>query len=185
MYFQRWNSSGINANSGINIFLVIHIAQQFHQSGHPGEYQQGKDLNKDLGGFQVELNKQIEKVKELDAAQEALQDELEQQEEQLQKISSVQSSFDVNDTLNQADKRAQQAGSEFDFSSDLEFAQESLGKITVHIEQSVMQHNQHCKSYDVIVYESDYYADQQVRAVYGSHQQPVCVQQMPHKQTQR
>jgi hypothetical protein len=120
--------------------------------------QQGKTLLKDLGGLQVELKKQKEKVKTLDDAQDELQQELEQQEEQLQKIAAVHSEFDTEETLNQADERARLAGKEMDFLTELESMRETLGKTTVSIEQSVMQHNQHCKNYDAIAYNSDTYA---------------------------
>lgn len=120
--------------------------------------QQGKSLIKDLGGLQVELKKQKEKVKGLDEAQEQLQIELEQQEEKLQKISTIQTEFDTEKTLNQADERAQLAGNEIDFITELESVRERLGKTTVNIEQAIMQHNQHCKNYDAIAYDSDFYA---------------------------
>jgi len=118
---------------------------------------QEKDLTKDLGGLQVKLEKQLEKVKELDKAQDELQAILEHKEENLQKISSIQVDFNADETLNQADERAQKAGSDIDFSAELEQLGETLGKISLDIEKSVMQHNQHCKSYDAIVYESNYY----------------------------
>ncbi|MCU7938377.1 MAG: hypothetical protein KZQ64_14180 [gamma proteobacterium symbiont of Bathyaustriella thionipta] len=119
---------------------------------------QGKNLIKDLGGLQVEQKKQKEKVKELDDAQDQLQDELEKQEEKLQKISAIQIDFNSEKALNEADERAQLAGNEIDFSAELELARERMNKITITIEQSVMEHNQHCKNYDAIVYDSDAYA---------------------------
>ncbi len=120
--------------------------------------QQGKSLIKALGGLQVELKKHREKVKSLDDAQADLQDELELQEEKLAKIAAIQADFTTESILNEADKRAQLAGSDIDFALELQAMQEKLGKITLTIEQSVMQHNQHCKNYDAIVYDSDSYA---------------------------
>lgn len=120
--------------------------------------EQGKTLIKQLGGLQVEQKKQKEKVKELDDAQDQLQIELEQHEEKLQKISAVQTDFNSEEVLNQADERAQLAGIEIDFIAELELARERLSKITITIEHSVMEHNQHCKNYDAIVYDSDIYA---------------------------
>ncbi len=119
---------------------------------------QGKNLLKDLGGLQVELKKQKEKVKGLDEAQDKLQDDLEQQEEKLQKISTIQIEFDAENVLNQADEQAQMAGTEIDFLTELEVVRERLSKTSVNIEQSVMQHNQHCKNYDAIAYDSDIHA---------------------------
>lgn len=120
--------------------------------------EQGKTLIKDLGGLQVEQKKQKEKVKELDEAQEQLQNELEQHEQQLQKISAVQADFNTDSVLNQADEQAQLLGDESNYLAELDTARESLNKISISIEQSVMVHNQHCKSYDAIVYDADSYA---------------------------
>ncbi len=120
--------------------------------------QKGKVLIKELGGLQVELKKQKERVKALDEGQEKLQDDLELQEEKLQKISTIQTEFNTDETLNQADERARLAGSDITFTAELESVRGSLGKTTISIEQSVMQHNQHCKTYDAIVYDSDTYA---------------------------
>ncbi|WP_198263060.1 ATP-binding protein [sulfur-oxidizing endosymbiont of Gigantopelta aegis] len=120
--------------------------------------QQGKTLLKDLGGLQVELKKQKEKVKTLDDAQDQLEQALEHQEEQLQKIASVHNEFNTEETLDLADERARLAGKEMDFLTELDAMREKLGKTTVSIEQSVMQHNQHCKNYDAIAYDSDTYA---------------------------
>ncbi|MCP3851717.1 MAG: AAA family ATPase, partial [Gammaproteobacteria bacterium] len=119
--------------------------------------QQGKDLLKALGGQQVELKKQKEVVKKLDDTQDKLQDVLEQQEAKLQSIRTIQTEFDTESALNQADERASQASNDFEFQSELDAAREQLGKITLSIEQSVMQHNQYCKNYDAINYDSDLY----------------------------
>lgn len=119
---------------------------------------QGKTLIKDLGGLQVELKKHKEKVKALDDAQVHLQEELEQQEEKLSKIAAIKADFIAETILNEADERAQLAGDDIDFVMELQSMHEKLGKTTLTIEQSVMQHNQYCKNYDAIVYDTDSYA---------------------------
>lgn len=130
---------------------------QTKKSDYDAFDQQEKDLAKDLGGLQVNLEKQLEKVKDLDKQQDDLQQVLEQKEEALQKIATIQTDFNSDEVLNRADERAQQAGDELDFSAEVEQLGETLGNISLDIEKSVMQHNQHCKSYDAIVYESNYY----------------------------
>ena len=115
--------------------------------------EQGKTLNKELGGLQVKQQKQQEIVHHLDGEQVNYQNQLEQCEAQLQKISRIQSDFIIQDILDQADEKLQIDH----FSYDKEHIQEKLNKMTLMIEQSVMEHNQHCKNYDAIVYDSDSY----------------------------
>ncbi len=117
--------------------------------------EQGKTQLQKLGGQQVERNKQQDKVISLDDAQEQLQENLEQHAEQLQKISAIYTGFDTQTALIQADERAALAGSDVDFSLQLEQAREHMAKISIAIEQSIMQHNQYCKKYDAIVYDTD------------------------------
>lgn len=112
--------------------------------------EQIEQLTKELGGLQVELEKQTELVKKLDEVQEQLQQQLEQQEQAIQKITSVDTGFMLDEALDREDQRAQQAGSEMDFAQDIKNLESALADRIIDIEQSIMEHNQLCKSYDAI-----------------------------------
>ncbi len=144
-------------NLDLSSFEALEKELQTRKSEYDTFDGQGKELTKSLGGLQVKEEKQQTVVKKLDDAQEALQQTVEDMEAQLQKVTAVQTDFELDKTLSLADERAQLAGKEMDFDSDINSLEEQLGTISVTIEQSVMQHNQHCKSYDAIEYTSSYY----------------------------
>lgn len=145
------------ANLDLSSFDALEQELEQRQTDYESFDLEGKELNKELGGKQVELKKQLENVKELDNAQDELQQALESKEEALQKIAAISVDFDCDNTLDQADQKAQQAGSEINFHIELEKMTETLNSMSLEIEKSIMQHNQHCKAYDAIVYESNYY----------------------------
>ena len=56
----------------------------------------------------------------------------------------------LDEALDREDQRAQQAGSEMDFAQDIKNLESALADRIIDIEQSIMEHNQLCKSYDAI-----------------------------------
>ncbi len=113
-------------------------------------------LDQELGGLKVEQKKITELVKNLDKEQDKLQSALEEKEQAVEQIARIDTTFKPDQALEKADKRAQQAGSELDFSDELDNLQTQLAEQILEIETSIMEHNQLCKSYDAI--ESSHHA---------------------------
>ena len=130
------------------VSLEQELAQR--QQEYEALEKQKEDLDQELGGLKVEQKKITELVKNLDKEQDKLQTTLEEKEQAVEQIARIDTAFKPDQALEQADKRAQQAGGELDFSDELDNLQTQLAEQILDIETSIMEHNQLCKSYDAI-----------------------------------
>ena len=112
----------------------------------------GREYSESLGALNNRAQQQERAAKKIADEQEQIQSIQEQGEAAVYQISDMYSSFDAEKALEEADTKAQQAGTEFNFEQD---SRDYLTRMDRHERQlydAIMYHNQMSNTYNGIVY---------------------------------
>ena len=123
---------------------------------HDSSEQQLKELQTTLGKLESEQNALQKRAQELSKQQDTLQEQQEEAEAAIDGISELYPSFDAQAAISDAEIRATQHAKNADH--DDSFDSENLAheqhcyRDERELHECVMQHNQHCRQHDSIVY---------------------------------
>jgi len=125
-----------------------------HKTAYQGQEIQQRELVSNIGRHEERERQCAKKVKELADAMEALQLAQEDTEAAIEKIADWVVGFDAEKAITEAEQRAIQASTDFNFEEEVHDLSERLDRTERDIYQTLLAHNQGCQPHDAIVYDT-------------------------------
>lgn len=134
----------------------------------------GRHLGEESGRLKEKARQLERKVKDYADAEEGLQSVQDEFEKAVYAMAEVYPQLDLDQALQQADQKAQQAGKDFSFVDEVDTLTNRLEAAERELYHAVMAHNQQCNSHDSIVYDmgvGDRHGETFFKAVLGLNEQ--------------